>query len=172
MNSIQLRAIEKEDLHFLYQIENNRQYWNYSNRIESYSKTLLKNFIEIQQQDIYQTRQKRFLIIIQENTKCGFVDLFEFEPKHQRASVGIIVIEKFRSKGIGFGALSLLEEYSKNILNLHQVYAHIAKENAPSIKLFEKANYNLIGVKKDWNFYNNKFHDELLYQKLLLVAKP
>ncbi len=172
MKSIQLRAIEKEDLDFLYRIENDKQYWNYSNRLEYYSKTLLKNFLEIQQQDIYKTRQKRFVITIHQNTKCGFVDLFEFEPKHQRASVGIILKEEFRLKGIGYRALLLLEEYAKNTLNLHQVYANIAHENIASIKLFEKSNYSKISIKKDWNFYNNKFHDELLYQKLFLVTKP
>lgn len=172
MKLIQLRAIEKEDLDFLYQIENDRQYWNYSNRLEFYSKTLLKNFIDMQQQDIYQTKQKRFVITTEQNTKCGFVDLFEFEPKHQRAAVGIIVREEFRSKGIGFCALSLLEEYGRNVLNLHQISANVAKENMASNKLFQKANYRQIGVKKDWNFYNNKFHDELSYQKLFLVEKP
>ncbi|MCY3998937.1 MAG: GNAT family protein [Flavobacteriaceae bacterium] len=172
MKFVQLRAIEKEDLDFLYQIENDRQYWNYSNRLEYYSKTLLKTFLEIQQQDIYKTRQKRFVITSDENTKCGFVDLFEFEPKHQRASVGIILKEEFRLKGIGYRALSLLEEYAEDTLNLHQVYANIASENIASIKLFEKSNYKRISIKKDWNFYNNKFHDELLYQKLFLVTKP
>ena len=46
-------------------------------------------------------------------------------------------------------------------------YANISKANTKSILLFEKNGYIRVGLKKDWIFYNNKFNDELLFQKIL-----
>jgi diamine N-acetyltransferase len=47
------------------------------------------------------------------------------------------------------------------------MYANISSSNAKSILLFEKNGYINVGLKKDWIFYNNKFNDELLFQKIL-----
>jgi len=167
LKKIRLRALEIEDIDFLYSLENDRENWNYSNRVEYYSRALLEDFIEKQRLDIYQTRQKRFVITSQEVRNYGFVDLYDFEPKHKRAGVGITILKEFRSKGIGSASLLLLEKYAIQILDLHQIYANVAMENLPSIRLFERAKYKKIAIKKDWNYYGGKFHDEILYQKIL-----
>ena len=61
----------------------------------------------------------------------------------------------------------LIENYAKERLQLHQLYAHVAAENQYSIQLFESQNFFLVGKKKDWNFYEGQFHDELIYQKIV-----
>ena len=40
--NIKLRALEKEDLDFLYQIENNESFWQVSNTQTPFSKYMLK----------------------------------------------------------------------------------------------------------------------------------
>jgi hypothetical protein len=35
--------------------------------------------------------------------------------------------------------------------------------------LFKSVGYLETGVKKDWNFYKNEFHDEIMVQKTLHV---
>jgi diamine N-acetyltransferase len=50
---------------------------------------------------------------------------------------------------------------------LYQLYAHIAVENNISIRLFERQGYDFVGTKKDWNFYDGKYHDESIYQKII-----
>jgi diamine N-acetyltransferase len=44
------------------------------------------------------------------------------------------------------------------------LYANIGTENLPSLSLFTTFGFEKIGVKKDWNFTNNSFHDEVLLQ--------
>ena len=95
------------------------------------------------------------------------MDLFDFEPLHRRAGVGIVIIDKFRDKGLGKIALDLLMNHSKKNLNINCLYANIAFENIASIGLFESSGFVKVGLKKSWNFYHNSFHDEYLYQKLL-----
>jgi diamine N-acetyltransferase len=54
--------------------------------------------------------------------------------------------------------------YAFNQLQLHQLYANISTENSASLSLFTTFGFEKIGVKKDWNFTRNRFHDEALLQ--------
>ena len=79
----------------------------------------------------------------------------------------MFVLKAFRNKGIAKRALELLHDYVKKHLNMNTLYANISVENDPSIRLFESVGYCEAGLKKNWNFYDNHFHDEYLYQKAL-----
>jgi diamine N-acetyltransferase len=165
LDELHLRALEPEDLAVLEQVENDTVYWNHSNQTEPFSLYTLKQYIKQQSQDIFEVRQKRFVISDAQKSVLGFIDLFDFEPLHRRAGVGIFVLSSYRTKGVASKALLLLHDYIKEHLNLKNLYANITKENSSSIKLFTALGYTQIGVKKDWNFYQGSFHDELLFQK-------
>ena len=118
--------------------------------------------------DIYEVKQLRLVIELLDNAEVlGFVDLFDFEPMHRRAAVGLVIFEAFRNKGYGTVGLQLLSVHAKQHLDLHQLYAHISIENAESIRIFENEGFKVVGLKKDWNFYEGSFHDEYTYQKIL-----
>jgi len=165
LDSIILRALEPKDLDSLISIENNQHLWKYSNRNEPFSKHLLSKYIEQQNQDIFEAKQKRFVISQADESFLGFVDLFDFSPLHRRAGVGIVILEDQRSNGIGKKSLELLSEYAHKHLNINTLFANIAVENRVSVLLFESCGYKQQGLKKDWNFYNGSFHDEYIYQK-------
>ncbi len=96
----------------------------------------------------------------------GLIDLFDFDPKHRRAGIGIVILDKAdRNNGHGSEALSLLCNYAFTVLNLNQVYANVGEENQASIQLFKKMGFELAGVKKDWILVGGKFKNELLFQK-------
>lgn len=163
--NIKLRALEKEDLNFLYQIENNESFWQVSNTQTPFSKYMLKLYLENAHLDIYQAKQLR--LIIEENStnlQVGMIDLFDFNPKHKRAGIGILIHPDFQEKGYAFEALSLLINYTFTHLDLHQLYANITDDNNKSISLFEKNNFVKTGIKKDWIFTNNNYKNEILYQ--------
>ncbi len=163
--NIKLRALEKEDLNFLYQIENNESFWQVSHTQTPFSKYMLKLYLENAHLDIYQAKQLR--LIIEENStnlQVGMIDLFDFNPKHKRAGIGILIHPDFQEKGYAFEALSLLINYTFTHLDLHQLYANITEDNSKSISLFEKNNFVKTGIKKDWIFTNNNYKSEILYQ--------
>ena len=94
-----------------------------------------------------------------------FVDLFDFDPKHSRAGVGIIIFsEENKGKGYAFEALQLINQYAVKHLNIHQLYANITEDNTQSIKLFKKAGYAESGMKKDWIKSGKNYKNELFYQ--------
>ena len=167
INEYILRALEPDDLDILYDTENDKSLWKYSNTSSPFSKHSLKKFIENSHLDIIEHKQVRLVLSDKNNLPFGFIDLFKYDMINKRAGVGVIIFEKYRSKGLGSISLDLIENYVKKYIPIHQLYANISSENIESIKLFEKHNYLKVGNKKDWIYYNNKYFDELLYQKIL-----
>ena len=165
-NTIFLRALEPEDLAFIYHIENDETIWEVSNTQTPYSKFLITQYLENAHQDIYEAKQLRLAICKNENLEAiGLIDLFDFDPKNKRAGVGIIIQNEVdRNNGFGKEALGLMINYAFHQLQFHQLYANIGTENLPSLSLFTTFGFEKIGVKKDWNFTNNSFHDEVLLQ--------
>ncbi|PBJ14626.1 GNAT family N-acetyltransferase [Flavobacterium sp. ACN6] len=165
-DSIYLRALEPEDLEFIYAVENDQNIWEVSNTQTPYSRFLIKQYLENAHQDIYEAKQLRLAICQDDDFPAvGLIDLFDFDPRNNRAGIGI-VIQKNENKGqnIGSEALELLIKYAFYNLNLHQLYANIGVENAASIALFTKFGFEKIGIKKDWILHHNHYQDEAVFQ--------
>jgi diamine N-acetyltransferase len=92
------------------------------------------------------------------------IDLFDFNPQHQRAGIGIVIDSQFQGNSYAFDALNVLTYYSFKHLHLHQLYANITPDNTKSIGLFEKCGFQLVGEKKDWLRAEGSYKSELLYQ--------
>jgi diamine N-acetyltransferase len=163
--NIHLRALEPEDLEFLYEIENNESIWEVSNTQTPYSKWVLKNYLENAHLDIYEAKQLRLIIVFSKtNERVGCIDLFDFDAKNSRAGIGIIISENFRNQGIGKETLQLITNYAFTHLNLHQLFANITTKNEASLLLFSNFGFQKIGIKKDWTKINGTYVDEVLFQ--------
>ena len=163
--NIHLRALEPEDLDFLFNVENDTSFWEVSSTRVPFSRYILEQYIINSHQDIFTVKQLR--LIIAENKfdePVGMIDLFDFNPQHKRAGIGVLITKENQQKGFASQALELLINYSFNTLNLHQLYANITSDNTSSLALFKKFNFNEIGTKKEWIYANNKFKDEILLQ--------
>ena len=166
--SISLRALEPEDIELLYDWENNREFWRISNTQLPFSKYILEKYIENSHLDIYQSKQLRMMIDLNTDSSTrtiGCVDLFDFDPFHARAGVGILIANS-ADRNLGYAAKALNEiiDYTFNYLQLHQLYCNITSENTASLKLFEGSGFSIIGTKKDWIKDNNGYIDEMILQ--------
>ena len=139
---LKLRALEPSDLDIMYDIENDKSLWVYSNTSSPFSKHTLKKFIEKSHLDILEHRQVR-LVIYDDCTSYGFIDLFDYDHISRKAGVGIVIFERFRSKGIGSLSLKLIEEHVLSHVPIHQLYANISSNNIESISL---SSYTLVAV--------------------------
>lgn len=163
--NIHLRALEPEDLDFLYEIENNESIWEVSNTQTPYSKWVLKQYLENAHLDIFEAKQLRLVIVSSEsNEKVGFIDVFDFDAKNSRAGIGIVISSTFRNQGIGKETLQLISNYAFTHLNLHQLFANITINNEASLQLFTNFGFEKIGIKKDWTKIQGTFVDEVLFQ--------
>ena len=164
-NFIKLRALEPEDLEFLFQIENNEIFWEVSHTQTPFSKFVLKNYLENAHLDIYETKQLRLIIEEKSNAnKVGMIDLFDFNPQHKRAGIGILIHPDSQQKGFASEALSILIQYAFTHLHLHQWFANILTDNEKSLQLFMKYSFKKVGIKKEWIFSEGKMKDEILFQ--------
>jgi len=164
--NIYLRALEPNDLEFVYSIENDESIWEVSNTQTPYSRFLIRQYLENAHQDIYEAKQLRLAICKnQDFSALGLIDLFDFDPKNNRAGVGILIKDSGnRNSGFGSEALDLLIQYAFAKLNLHQLYANIDIENVVSLALFTNFGFHNIGTKKQWNLVNGHYKDEALFQ--------
>ncbi|WP_179354648.1 GNAT family N-acetyltransferase [Winogradskyella vidalii] len=164
---IYLRALEPEDLEFVYSIENDTSLWYLSDTQTPYSKFLIKQYLENAQQDIFEAKQLRLAICNLNNETMGLIDVFDFDIKNKRAGIGILIQnENNRNQGYGKEALKLLVDYCFQTLHLHQVYANISENNLASLRLFEANGFKKIGLKKDWSFDGKTYANEYLLQHI------
>ena len=162
---IKLRALEPEDLEFLFAVENDELFWEVSSTVAPFSKDLLKHYLANAHQDIYEAKQLRLVIVdATSGKKIGLIDLFDFNPQHNRAGIGVLILKKNQNKGFAGEALKLFINYAFKKLNLHQIFANIPIDNISSTTLFEKMNFKCIGTKKDWLLTQGKYKDVNLYQ--------
>jgi len=165
---VQLRAVEPNDIDIIYQWENNTSVWQLSNTIAPFSRHIIKQFVDNSHLDIFQSRQLRLMIDKIENDSAetiGTIDIFDFEPLHKRAGIGILIAdEQNRKNGFASEALDILIHYCFNTLQMHQLYCNITSDNTESLNLFQKKGFTLIGIKKDWLIFPKGKKDELMFQ--------
>jgi len=172
---IQLRALEPSDLNCLYRWENDTLVWSVSGTMAPFSKFVLEQYLASSHNDIYTNKQLRLMIDLnfaddeegehEDSRSIGCIDLFDFDPRHKRAGVGILIADKLdRGKGYATEALHLLVEYGFDVLDLHQIFSNVRVDNEQSLALFKKLGFEITGLKQDWIYEAGKYFDEYTMQ--------
>lgn len=161
-----LRAVEINDADALFELENDMKIWHLSDTLMPFSHFALEQYvIESSSHDIFTSKQLRLIICENLNKNIvGTIDLYNYNPLHQRAGVGILILESYRRKGYGLEALLLLLDYAFSILKVHQLYCTVSSDNKASISLFLRAGFVQTGVYKSWSKRDGYWIDELLFQ--------
>lgn len=163
-----LRAPEPSDLDLFYMWENDTSLWEYSDTRAPFSREVLAAYLENAGRDIYEQKQVRLIIQNREDRAVGATDLFDIDLFHQRAGIGIMIhLEDDRHLGYASDALTVLENYALEVVGLRQLYAAVSEDNSNSIGLFQKAGYDLTGIRKKWLNTMKGWKDEWFFQKIL-----
>ncbi len=168
---IRLRAVEPGDIDRLYEWENDPEIWQVSNTLAPFSRFQIEQYVLNGGNDVFGTRQLRLIIELHEEpggwAPVGSIDLFEIDPVHRRAGVGILITPTHRNRGIATESLDALINYATETLMLHQLYCNIAEDNIQSMHLFEKAGFVRCAEKKEWLSTSLGWKDEYMYQLFL-----
>lgn len=162
-----LRPMEPEDLEFLYNIENDTSLWEVGNTNVPYSRYALHDYIANTSNDIYVDGQVRFMITDAEGVVIGMVDLVNFNPKHCRAELGIVIAKEFRGMGYAQAAVKKVVTYARSTLHLHQLYVIVDKENEQCQQAFRSVDFLMENLLKDWLYDGNDYHDAIFMQRFL-----
>ncbi|MBL7137320.1 MAG: GNAT family N-acetyltransferase [Bacteroidales bacterium] len=168
---LKLRAVEPSDIDLLLECENNTSIWKVSNTVTPYSRFELEEYVLNAKRDIFSARQLRLMIDridgVDPPVTIGTIDLYDFDPVHLRAGIGIMIAEEFREQGHAAEALKILIRYAVDSLLLHQLFCHISSDNQISIRLFESLGFIRCGEKKEWLNIGDGWMDEYMYQLIL-----
>ncbi|MGN0232950.1 MAG: GNAT family N-acetyltransferase [Bacteroidaceae bacterium] len=162
-----LRAIEPEDLEVMSLVENDTRLWDCIDTTVPYSTFLLKEYIRRTSCNFYEDREVRMAIALPDGLAVGFIDLRDYEPRHLRAEVGIVLMPEYQHLGLARRALSLLVEYSSRVLHLHQVYAYVQSANHQALRLFKAVGFRQTASLPQWTRCVDGWCDVVVLQMLL-----
>ena len=167
-----LRAVEPRDIDPMFAWENDPAVWTVSGTTAPCSREQLRRFVERQRYDLWQTRQQRLMIepagAERDAEPVGAVDLFDFDPQHLRAGVGILVYDAaVRRRGYASEALELLCGYAREVFGMHQLWCETVADNAAGLALFRRAGFVSCGVRRDWLRTPEGYRDVVTMQRLL-----
>jgi len=103
-------------------------------------------------------------IVLREGDRhIGNVKLGPINWIHRSADIGILIGEKdCWGKGHATEAIRLVVDYAFRKLNLHKVTAGCYSNNQGSLGAFEKAGFQVEGVRKEQFFSNDQYTDGVL----------
>ena len=128
---------------------------------------MLIDYITSASADIYADRQMRLIIENGQHETVGMVDLINFDPRHLRAEIGIVIKDEVRGKGYAQEAIRQLLVYSKEILHLHQLYAIVSTKNEKAVKMLHSVGFEGSKMLKEWLFEGDFYVDAYLFQCFL-----
>jgi diamine N-acetyltransferase len=138
---VQLRKLLPSDLHFLLQIETDPENLSFSGSETTPTVAELEAYLN-SEHDIVMHDQLR-LVIEFFGKAVGFVDLFDVDFSHLKASVGIIISKEFRRQGLANDALSGLQNFAKQ-QKIQVLWAKCHSWNTPSVNLFKKSGFQIV----------------------------
>jgi len=128
--------------------------------------------IKAEQEWIERRKSKRdsglefnYAIVYEGNVVGGCEIMINKEYPHI-AELGYFVGKQFWNKGIASECVNLLEEIAFNQLGIKRIEIRMDPRNARSEKVAIKNGYKKEGVLKKVMFFNDEYHDNLLYAKL------
>lgn len=163
---LRLRAVEPEDLALMYRVENDTVLWKHGSASVPYSRYVLRRYIEESTCDLYADRSLRMVMTTAEGVDVGFIDLQNFEPRHLRAEVGIVVLPEWQHCGFAREAVRLLICYASEHLHLHQLYVIVSVENGPAKQLFLQEKFKPSGILPEW-----LYKDEACYVDACILTR-
>ena len=100
----------------------------------------------------------------------GVIDLVNFDAKHQRAELGIIIMEQYRRQGYAKAAILKLIQHARNVLHLNQIYAVVAVDNTNSRHCLTSLGFSSGARLQRWLCSEGSYQDALVMQLFIEKA--
>lgn len=148
---IKLRAPEISDADFMFEVENDREAWIYSDTVAPLSRRLLRDYAMDYDADPFRAGQLRLIITDCHNSRpVGIADLYDISQRHLKAFCAVYVIPGFRGIGVATAAILNLVAYCREVLMLNRLFAYISEDNHASERVFLKAGFSQQALIEEW----------------------
>ena len=155
--AVSLRPLEREDLRFVYSLDNNAsvmRYW-FEEPFETFDE-----LSSLYDQHVHDQGERRF-IVMEGSARVGLVELVEIDLNHRRAEIQIIIDPNFQGRGLASRAMRLALDYGFKVLNLHKVYLYVDKVNTKAVHIYSKLGFVTEGELVDEFFANGEYRTAL-----------
>lgn len=170
--AIRLRPLEREDLRFVHELDNNESvmhYW-FEEPYEAFFE-----LCDLYEKHIHDQSERRFVAEVND-TQVGLVELVDINHIHRRAEFQIIIAPDFQGRGYAREATRLAVEYAFTILNLHKVYLVVDVDNAPAIHVYQQLGFKKEGLLQKEYFAAGQYCDvirmAIFQQDFLEMMRP
>jgi len=153
-----LRPLERGDLHFVHQLNNNRSVMGY------WFEEPYESFVELEElfrKHIHDQSERRFIVEDGEGTRVGLVELVEIDHLHRRAEFLVMVSPDHQRRGYARAATTLAINYAFRVLNLYKLFLLVDVDNAPAIHIYESLGFQREGVLVDEFFSDGRYRSAI-----------
>lgn len=164
--TLSLRALEPGDIDTIFEWENDTRLWTSATTAAPFSRRNIEDYVLTYDADIFSAKQLRLMVCV-DGVTVGAADLFDFDPVNRRAGIGLVIGEPFRRRGYALRALALLSRYCRERIGMHQLWALVGADNAPSRAMLTAAGYEISGRMRSWLRTGTSYGDAYFYQLLL-----
>ena len=154
---IKLRPLERENLRFVHELNNNQsvmRYW-FEEPYEAYVE-----LCDLYNKHIHDQIERRFVIECNQEL-VGLVELVEINHIHRRAEFQIMIAPPYQSKGYAKMATHLAIQYAFSTLNLHKLSLIVDVNNQTAIDLYQNAGFKDEGILRQEFFVNGEYRDAI-----------
>ncbi|RMH92950.1 spermidine N1-acetyltransferase [Lysobacter pythonis] len=151
---VSLRPLERGDLHFVHQLNNNRNVMGY------WFEEPYESFVELEElfaKHIHDQSERRFIIEDAACQRVGLVELVEINHLHRRAEFLVMVAPEHQRRGHAGIATCLAINYAFRVLNLYKLYLLVDVDNAAAIRIYERCGFQREGLLKDEFFSDGRY---------------
>ncbi|MFM0732803.1 spermidine N1-acetyltransferase [Paraburkholderia sediminicola] len=157
-SELTLRPLERTDLRFVHEVNNNAKimrYW-FEEPYETFSE-----LTQLYDQHVHDLRERRFVAIDNDGQTVGVVELIELDYIHRRGEFQIIIAPHAQGRGYATIATQLAIDYAFSVLNLRKVYLIVDKSNTAAIHVYEKCGFRHEAELIEEFFGNGRYHNAL-----------
>lgn len=162
---IELRAVEPEDVEFMFECEADPQAARWSDYSAPMSRQQLLDYALSYDANPFSAGQLRLIAVNKEGQRIGILDLYDISQRDCKAYVGITIHPEFRGKGYSRKCLYALESFSFSRLGIKSLIAKISKANTIVNNLFVACGYRIVAILPKWHKIGPEFHDFNIFVK-------
>jgi ribosomal-protein-alanine N-acetyltransferase len=166
-NRLTLRKIEEQDAHEIFEMRANTRTNEFILRPNMEKLESAKELVQKVDEGYKNKQNLAWAGLLREQKKiigtCGFSTI---DHRNLRAEIGGELFVNYWGKHIALEAVTAIIEFGFNTLNLHNIEAKLNPGNRGSIYLLEYLGFEKEAHFKDFGYYEDRFHDLLVYSKI------
>ena len=169
-HSLKVRPLEREDLRFVHELDNNEtvmHYW-FEEPYEAFVE-----LCDLYDKHIHDQSERRF-VLEYGNEPVGLVELVEINHIHRRCEFQIIIAPAHQGKGYATTATSLAMDYAFSVLNLYKLILIVDCENSRAVHVYQKLGFKEEGILRHEFFVEGEYRDVIrmaIFQPEYLAMK-